>query len=240
MNGRAWIPLSLTITVLLLGIASMGESLQGHMAQAALLIGLAAVLDGVDGFVARRLRVESEFGSRLDTYVDTVAFAVAPAMLAGVMLLPASGRLAYLVSACIILSGVLRFTRGCSEETEGGQHRFRGMPIPVSASWCAALVLAHSTRAFPGLLDSTLSAAIWTALWAMGLLMLVLQVSDVPYAKPSKGQTAAGLIAALLVGGLERSVYLGLCTGGVVSIVAYSFSPLLKPRAKPGRAGGTP
>jgi CDP-diacylglycerol--serine O-phosphatidyltransferase len=221
----------MTITVLLLGIASMGESLQGHLAQASLLIVTAAVLDGVDGFVARRLKVASEFGSRLDTYVDTVAFAVAPAMLAGVMLLPASGRLAYLVSASIILSGVLRFTRGCSEETGGGEHRFRGMPIPVSASWCAALVLAHATRAFPGLFDSPLSAAVWTVLWAIGLVMLVLQVSDVPYSKPDKVQTAAGLLAAVVVGGLARSVPLGLCTGAVVSILIYMFSPLWRRRA---------
>jgi CDP-diacylglycerol--serine O-phosphatidyltransferase len=75
------IPSAFTTGNLFFGIWSMIESARGSFEIAAWFIVVAAVLDMLDGRIARVSRTGSAFGAELDSLVDVVSFGVAPAML---------------------------------------------------------------------------------------------------------------------------------------------------------------
>ncbi len=75
------IPNILTSGNLLFGCLSIIAALDGRLTDASIFIGLAAVLDFFDGFVARALNAHSEIGKQLDSLADVVSFGVAPGMI---------------------------------------------------------------------------------------------------------------------------------------------------------------
>ena len=81
----AWIPNTLTLGNLVLGFISIiftSMNIPHHLTIAGVLILAAALLDGLDGQVARMLGVGSELGKELDSLADCVTFGVAPGFLA--------------------------------------------------------------------------------------------------------------------------------------------------------------
>ena len=78
---RLFIPGMLTSMNLLCGVLSIILSFRNEFEQATLLILSAAVLDFLDGFVARALKGSSAFGKELDSLADVVTFGVAPGLL---------------------------------------------------------------------------------------------------------------------------------------------------------------
>src|ERR1044071_313718 len=76
------IPSLFTIGNIFCGYYSVVSTLRGNWDQAAILIGIGYVLDGLDGRIARLTGTSSEFGLHLDSLADVVTFGVAPAILA--------------------------------------------------------------------------------------------------------------------------------------------------------------
>ncbi|PYR59566.1 MAG: CDP-diacylglycerol--serine O-phosphatidyltransferase, partial [Acidobacteria bacterium] len=70
-----------TVGNLFCGYASVVYSTRGDFEFAAMLIGVAMVLDAFDGFVARLTRSSTAFGVELDSLADVVSFGLAPAIL---------------------------------------------------------------------------------------------------------------------------------------------------------------
>lgn len=75
------IPNLFTVSNLLLGLVSLILTTDGQYKMAAVMVLFSVILDGMDGKVARKLRVSSLFGKELDSLADLVSFGVAPAML---------------------------------------------------------------------------------------------------------------------------------------------------------------
>ena len=78
---RTMIPNLMTLLAAASGVTSIRYSCQGHWRSAVIFILVACVLDGLDGRVARMLRVTSKLGAELDSLADFVSFGVAPALL---------------------------------------------------------------------------------------------------------------------------------------------------------------
>ncbi|MCJ7735255.1 MAG: CDP-diacylglycerol--serine O-phosphatidyltransferase [Anaerolineales bacterium] len=78
---RQYFPNSLTFLSLACGLLSIILSSQEYIMWAGLLILLSVILDILDGFSARKLKVESGFGMQLDSLADMVSFGVAPLIL---------------------------------------------------------------------------------------------------------------------------------------------------------------
>ncbi|HRR33345.1 MAG TPA: phosphatidylcholine/phosphatidylserine synthase [Kiritimatiellia bacterium] len=78
---RSMIPNLMTLLAAASGVTSIRYSCQGHWRSAVIAILVACVLDGLDGRVARLLRVTSKLGEQLDSLADFVNFGVAPALL---------------------------------------------------------------------------------------------------------------------------------------------------------------
>jgi len=79
--NRAFIPGTITIANIYLGFLSIVYSMEGNFVTASWLIVLAAIMDALDGTVARLTKSYSKFGIELDSLSDVVSFGAAPSIL---------------------------------------------------------------------------------------------------------------------------------------------------------------
>lgn len=78
MNIKKNIPNAITCCNLFCGCMAIVQSFEGNLVLAAYLVGLAAIFDFLDGFIARLLNVSSPIGKDLDSLADMVTFGVVP------------------------------------------------------------------------------------------------------------------------------------------------------------------
>jgi CDP-diacylglycerol---serine O-phosphatidyltransferase len=199
LNWRQIIPSLITLGAMLSGFLSIVYVVQGfhpdatghEFLNAARLIMLAMILDGLDGNVARWLKGTSEFGAELDTYVDMTAFGIAPAILifAVTMKDGTDPLIRVLLPSAVALSGVVRLARFKVADPLRGQGGYGGLPITANAGWVALFVFI-SQSASPLNLDQgafSLQQGGFATLFLMGILIFIsLQVSNVRYPKPTK------------------------------------------------------
>jgi CDP-diacylglycerol--serine O-phosphatidyltransferase len=88
MTIKKHIPNAITCGNLLCGCIAIVCALNGNLIWSAYLVGIAAVLDFFDGFVARLLKVGGELGKQLDSLADMITFGVVPGMVMFQMLSP--------------------------------------------------------------------------------------------------------------------------------------------------------
>ncbi len=118
-----------------LNVAEYGDTLDNHRyILSCWLILAAAVLDLMDGLVARLTRTESLFGAQLDSLADVVAFGVAPAMLIYTRMSSMENRhIAEGTAMFFAVCGALRLARFNVQKTRVEKKSFTGMPIPAAA-----------------------------------------------------------------------------------------------------------
>ncbi len=139
MNRQEILPNMCTAANLLLGVSAIAAMLNNNYKQSVILIVLAAVLDRVDGLLARRCNAVSSFGREFDSLADLVSFGVAPAILLYITALVHNRSIAGLVCfALFTLCGAFRLARfnviGCSPH-------FLGIPITLAGALLAVLVI---------------------------------------------------------------------------------------------------
>src|SRR5438874_13806047 len=81
-SGLSIVPSLFTIGNVFCGCFSIIASTKGNFDGAAIAIGFGAVLDGLDGRIARLTNTSSDFGLEMDSLADVITFGVAPAILA--------------------------------------------------------------------------------------------------------------------------------------------------------------
>lgn len=116
------------------GVVALMLAGHGHLSWALAAVGLAALLDSVDGWVARRTGACGPFGCHLDSLADLVAFGAAPALMLerGVPGLGAG------VGIVFVLAGAWRLAR--FQLGEDREH-FVGLPIPPAGLIAAAITV---------------------------------------------------------------------------------------------------
>lgn len=105
------IPNSLTLLALCAGITAMRFAIEGQWDRAVIAIVVAAVLDGLDGRIARALGATSRFGAELDSLSDFVCFGVAPAVAVYMWSLQELGGLGWALSLLFAVCCGLRLAR---------------------------------------------------------------------------------------------------------------------------------
>jgi CDP-diacylglycerol--serine O-phosphatidyltransferase len=145
------------------GFLAVMLAAEGRLNGAAVLVGGAAVLDAVDGPVARRTSVSKRFGCNLDSLADLVAFGVAPALMLHRGVLHAVPVLGAGACLAFLLAGAWRLARFPLVED---RHRFVGMPIPPAG----VIAAAAATLAPPTALTLVLT-----------LVLALLMVSAIPF-----------------------------------------------------------
>ncbi|MEE3258861.1 MAG: CDP-diacylglycerol--serine O-phosphatidyltransferase [Candidatus Latescibacterota bacterium] len=127
-----FIPNTFTIGNLFCGFLALHYVFQGNYVPAAWLIFLGAVLDKMDGKLARRIGTDSQFGIQFDSIVDVCTFGMVPAVLIYQAHLQTSWGLA--LAFVFVLCGAIRLARfnTLSLEDERGQF-YMGLTIPTAA-----------------------------------------------------------------------------------------------------------
>ncbi|MCR9235847.1 MAG: CDP-diacylglycerol--serine O-phosphatidyltransferase [Alphaproteobacteria bacterium] len=168
---RAILPNMVTLLALCAGLTSIRLAMEGRFEFAVFAMVLAAVLDGLDGRVARLLKSSSKLGAELDSLTDFVNFGVAPGMILYLWLLHdlrSLGWIAALIFAICMALRLARFNvanaskskRNKSDEWQDGY--FTGVPAPAGAM-CALLPLSLQKIGVP--IDTD---------WAIVILIYVL------------------------------------------------------------------
>ncbi|HEV2444345.1 MAG TPA: CDP-diacylglycerol--serine O-phosphatidyltransferase [Candidatus Sulfopaludibacter sp.] len=151
---------------------------------AAKAIGIAVVLDGLDGRIARLTNTVSDFGREMDSLADVITFGIAPAVLAycwGVQFVSPGGllpdhRAGYFIAFLFLLCGAARLARFNVQtnpvpKNPGRADRkyFVGLPIPAAAAMVAAVVYASDSVP----LEWWIFSALWLALLALLSFLMV-------------------------------------------------------------------
>ena len=105
------IPNSLTLLALCAGVTAMRFAIEGLWERAVIAIVVAAVLDGLDGRIARALGATSRFGAELDSLSDFVCFGVAPAVVVYMWSLQEAGGFGWALSLLFAVCCGLRLAR---------------------------------------------------------------------------------------------------------------------------------
>ena len=141
---------------------------------AALLLGIAMILDTLDGFIARLTKSTSAFGVQLDSLADVVSFGVAPAILAFLWGLWPLGRIGWAVGFLYVTAAAMRLARfNIQANTISDKRYFAGMPSPAAAG-----VIASTVYLFP---DGIQDTRIAFAGLAMVLVPALLMVSTIRF-----------------------------------------------------------
>jgi CDP-diacylglycerol---serine O-phosphatidyltransferase len=135
---RILIPNVVTLLSLCAGLTAIRLGLEGQLADAVISVLVAAVLDGLDGRIARLLKGTSRFGAELDSLADFVSFGVAPAILLyvfGLHNLKSIGWIIALLFACACALRLARFNVMIDDpgRPEWQKNFFVGIPAPAGA-----------------------------------------------------------------------------------------------------------
>lgn len=140
-RGVYILPNLFTTASLFGGFLSMIMSMAGNYDLAAVAIMLAAILDGLDGKVARLTGSASQFGIEYDSLADMISFGAAPAILAWSWQLTAFGRLGIGASFLFLACAGLRLARFNVDAGTGTKKFFIGLPSPACGCTLAAWVV---------------------------------------------------------------------------------------------------
>lgn len=135
---RPLLPNVVTLLALCAGLTSLRMSIEGRFDLAIAAIAIAAILDAIDGRVARFLRTTSRFGAELDSLTDFVNFGVAPAILLFVWTLAEVRSLGWIAALIFAICGALRLARfnvalDNPNRPEWQANYFVGVPAPAGA-----------------------------------------------------------------------------------------------------------
>ncbi|PAE34998.1 CDP-diacylglycerol--serine O-phosphatidyltransferase [Bacillus sp. 7884-1] len=145
------VPNLFTIGNLLSGVFSITFNMNGYLQMASMFIFLSAIFDFFDGRLARRLKVNSEFGVELDSLADIVSLGVAPALL--FYSLEPSSLFTTIAFMLFPTMGALRLAKFNVKPTRG---YFMGMPITAAGLLMACMGIFLYSNTFITILLSIL------------------------------------------------------------------------------------
>ena len=144
------LPSLITVGNMFCGYACVMYAMRDDVAVAAPFIGVAVVLDMLDGRIARMTGTGSEFGLQLDSLADVISFGLAPAVLAFSWGLSDAGRWGWAAGFIYVTACALRLARfNIQTNTQADKRYFIGMPSPSAAGVIASTVFAFP-RGFSG------------------------------------------------------------------------------------------
>lgn len=195
---RMLVPNVITLLAIAAGLTAIRLSTEGRMELAVAAIVFAAVLDGIDGRVARMIKGQSKFGAELDSLADFVNFGVAPGLILYFFQLNEIHNVGWIAAMIFAISGGLRLARFNATMDDPNKpayaaNYFTGMPAPAGAIVVMLPVYLSflSLPAWPATLTAVFTLAI-----------AVLMVSRLPVfsGKNVRLRVAPDLVLPLFVG----------------------------------------
>jgi CDP-diacylglycerol--serine O-phosphatidyltransferase len=176
--NRAFIPGAFTTANIFCGFLSIVYAFDGNFVTASWLIVIAAILDALDGTVARLTHSYSKFGIELDSLSDVVSFGAAPSVLLYAVYFQDIRNVGVVISFLPLFFGAMRLARFNVNQDSFVKKEYSGLPIPSQAVVLASFIVFNYH--FWGYLH--LSKLLAPGVIFLGLLM----ISNVEYDTPPK------------------------------------------------------
>ncbi len=189
-----FLPSAMTVLAICLGLTSIKYALDDRPTESMALIAIAAILDALDGRMARVLNATSKMGEEIDSLADAINFGVAPAFIIWALLLDGTrvGWIVVLLYAVCIVLRLARYNALLDEDLPAyTKQYFVGMPAPAGAIGAIG-PLAAKMEWHDGW---------WTSWWFVSLWMIavsLLVVSRIPMRKIHTFAVPPRLVAPLL------------------------------------------
>lgn len=200
------LPNVLTVLALCSGLTAIRFAMHERWEPAVIAIVIAAILDALDGRIARLLNGQSKFGAELDSLSDVISFGVAPAFIMYLWALNGAGSLGWIAAMAYAVCAALRLARFNSrldvELPPWAFNYFTGVPAPAGAG-LAVLPMVVGFEAGPDLAGHPAIVVPWTLLVG-GLMVSTLPTFSfkgmrVPTHYVVPALVGVGLLAAALV-----------------------------------------
>ncbi len=166
-RGVSLLPSLFTLANLFCGWSCVVYAMRGELETAAPFIGVAMLLDMLDGRIARMTGTASEFGVQLDSLADIISFGMAPAVLAYAWGLQPLGRLGWAAGFLFVTGAALRLARFNIQKNTDKRY-FVGLASPA-----AAAIIASTVFYYPFGLRSRPEAFLGVALVVIPALLMV-------------------------------------------------------------------
>lgn len=178
---RVIIPNLVTLAAIAMGLTSIRFAIESKFEIAVVAVIVAAILDGLDGRIARALRGTSRFGAELDSLADFIDFGIAPALilyLSSLQEIKSFGWFATLVFAIAAALRLARFNTMLDDPDKPAWHNnfFVGMPAPAGAIIGLLPLYLHLSADVPPGLRVPVSVEI-----AYVILIALLMASRIPH-----------------------------------------------------------
>ncbi|NVK35469.1 MAG: phosphatidylcholine/phosphatidylserine synthase [Rhodobacteraceae bacterium] len=172
---RVILPNLVTLMALCSGLTAIRMAFEGRWEFAVGAVLLAAVLDALDGRVARLLKGTSKFGAELDSLADFVNFGVTPALILYIWILKETGSLGWVAALVFAISAALRLARfnvalDDPNKPAWAANFFTGVPAPAGA----LLVLMPLYWEFLGFLPHWSELAVPISFFVIGVAFLLI------------------------------------------------------------------
>ena len=133
-RARVILPNTLTLVGVCIGLSSINFALNQNYKLAIISILFAAIIDGLDGRIARLIKGTSKVGKELDSLTDIISFGVAPAFIMYFWSLNSLGKIGWLLSLIYVVCVALRLARfnlNVGAESSWKDNFFEGVPSPA-------------------------------------------------------------------------------------------------------------
>ena len=133
-NTRVILPNIFTLVGVCIGLSSIKFAFDGNFQISIIAIFIAALIDGLDGRIARLIKGTSKVGKELDSLTDVISFGVAPAFIMYFWKLNELGRIGWLICLIYVVCVALRLARfnvTSNEDLTWKDNFFEGIPSPA-------------------------------------------------------------------------------------------------------------
>ena len=133
-KARVILPNTLTLIGVCIGLTSINFALNQNYKLSIIAIVLAAIIDGLDGRIARLIGGASKVGKELDSLTDVISFGVAPAFIMYFFIMKDLGRIGWLISLIYVVCVALRLARfniTSNADPSWKDNFFEGVPSPA-------------------------------------------------------------------------------------------------------------
>jgi CDP-diacylglycerol--serine O-phosphatidyltransferase len=177
-KGLYILPNAISLAALFASFYAIVMAMNGRFEAAAIGIFCAAVLDSLDGRVARMTNSQSAFGEQMDSLCDMVSFGLAPALIVYVWALQGLGRFGWMAAFVYCAAAALRLARFNVNIGVVDKRFFQGLPSPAAAALVMGLIWVMDDAGFKGV--PRIDWLAWTA-FAMTMYAGLSMVTNAPF-----------------------------------------------------------
>src|SRR4051812_2497846 len=177
-KGLYMLPNAITLAALFSGFYAIVMAINGRFEVACIAVFCAAVLDSLDGRVARMTNSQSAFGEQMDSLSDMVSFGAAPALIVYIWALKDLGKAGWIPAFVYIAGAALRLARFNVNIGVVDKRFFQGLPSPAAAAIVIGMIWAFDDYGFRQV--TTTPWIVWTA-FGLTLFAGLSMVTNAPF-----------------------------------------------------------